>query len=166
MPFDHQMVTFEEIIKNDFFKWTQLTITLKQQNLYWKSYRLLMDGKEMTHPQNSLKQKKASFQKKDALGWDTRIRTRNDRTRICSVTITPYPNVFLLLQCHFLIASAKVILFSEPTKFFSTFLSKNVIFFIFTPFPSQNTWFCAIPTLKKQKSWRKVTHTHFFALSL
>ena len=24
--------------------------------------------------------------------WDTRIRTWNDRTRICSVTITPYPN--------------------------------------------------------------------------
>ena len=24
MPFDYQMVTFEEIIKNDFFKWTQL----------------------------------------------------------------------------------------------------------------------------------------------
>jgi len=22
MPFDYQMVTFEEIIKNDFFKWT------------------------------------------------------------------------------------------------------------------------------------------------
>ena len=73
---------------------------------------------------------------KDALGWDTRIRTRNDRTRICSVTITPYPNVFLLLQCHFLIASAKVTLFSEPTKFFSTFLSKIVIFFIFMPFSS------------------------------
>ena len=93
-------------------------------------------------------------------------KTRNDRTRICSVTITPYPNVFLLLQCHFLIASAKVILFSEPTKFFSTFLSKIVIFFIFMPFRTKNTWFCAIPTLKKQKSWRKVTHTHFFALSL
>ena len=31
---------------------------------------------------------------KDApFSWDTRIRTRNDRTRICSVTITPYPNV-------------------------------------------------------------------------
>ena len=100
------------------------------------------------------------------LRWATWIRTRNDRTRICSVTITPYPNVFLLLQCHFLIASAKVILFSEPTKFFSTFLSKNVIFFIFMPFRTKNTWFCAIPTLKKQKSWRKVTHTHFFALSL
>ena len=27
------------------------------------------------------------------LSWDTRTRTRNDRTRICSVTITPYPNV-------------------------------------------------------------------------
>ena len=24
--------------------------------------------------------------------WDTRTRTKNDRTRICSVTITPYPN--------------------------------------------------------------------------
>ena len=23
MPFDYQMVTFEEIIKNDFFKWAQ-----------------------------------------------------------------------------------------------------------------------------------------------
>ena len=126
-----------------------------------------IDGREGNGSSTKLpKTKKASFQKKDALGWDTRIRTRNDRTRICSVTITPYPNVFLLLQCYFLIASAKVILFSEPTKFFSTFLSKNVIFFIFTPFPSQNTWFCAIPTLKKQKSWRKVTHTHFFALSL
>ena len=126
-----------------------------------------IDGREGNDSSTKLpKTKKASFQKKDALGWDTRIRTRNDRTRICSVTITPYPNVFLFLQCYFLIASAKVILFSEPTKFFSTFLSKNVIFFIFTPFPSQNTWFCAIPTLKKQKSWRKVTHTHFFALSL
>ena len=38
------------------------------------------------------------------------------------------PMSFLLLQCHFLIASAKVTLFSEPTKFFSTFLSKIVIF--------------------------------------
>ena len=25
--------------------------------------------------------------------WDTRTRTKNDRTRICSVTITPYPNI-------------------------------------------------------------------------
>ncbi len=27
------------------------------------------------------------------LCWGTRARTRNDRTRICSVTITPYPMV-------------------------------------------------------------------------
>ena len=59
------------------------------------------------------------------MSWDTRTRTRNDRTRICSVTITPYPNVFLLLQCHFLIASAKVILFSGSCKFFGKFLSKK-----------------------------------------
>jgi len=26
MPFDYQMVTFEEIIKNDFFKWDQLMV--------------------------------------------------------------------------------------------------------------------------------------------
>ena len=26
------------------------------------------------------------------LGWGTRTRTRKGRTRICSVTITPYPN--------------------------------------------------------------------------
>lgn len=35
------------------------------------------------------------------LRWDTRTRTKNDRTRICSVTITPYPNVFTTrLQPH------------------------------------------------------------------
>ena len=33
--------------------------------------------------------------------WDTRTRTRNDRTRICSVTITPYPKIccILFLEC-------------------------------------------------------------------
>ncbi len=40
--------------------------------------------------------------------WDTRTRTKNDRTRICSVTITPYPNFFVVLRCS-LIASAKVV---------------------------------------------------------
>ena len=29
MPFDYQMVTFEEIIKNDFFKWAQFFIVGK-----------------------------------------------------------------------------------------------------------------------------------------
>ncbi len=52
--------------------------------------------------------------------WDTRTRTRNDRTRICSVTITPYPNISKR-DVHFSIASAKVLVFFEPTKFFGTF---------------------------------------------
>ena len=26
------------------------------------------------------------------IGWDTRIRTRKNRTKTCCVTITPYPN--------------------------------------------------------------------------
>ena len=52
--------------------------------------------------------------------WDTRIRTRNDRTRICSVTITPYPNKLCSsIYCCF--ACAKVRIFFEPTTFFPTF---------------------------------------------
>ena len=31
--------------------------------------------------------------------WDTRTRTRKGRTRICSVTITPYPNVIQIYLC-------------------------------------------------------------------
>ena len=42
-------------------------------------------------------------QPSDYLCWGTRTRTKNDRTRICSVTITPYPNqnalFFLLCGC-------------------------------------------------------------------
>ncbi len=44
--------------------------------------------------------------------WDTRTRTKNDRTRICSVTITPYPNDAAII----LIASAKVRRFFETSK--------------------------------------------------
>ena len=32
------------------------------------------------------------------LCWDTRTRTKNNRTRICCVTITPYPNMFASLS--------------------------------------------------------------------
>lgn len=40
--------------------------------------------------------------KRDALTcWDTRTRTKNDRTRICSVTITPYPNACFALQRYY-----------------------------------------------------------------
>ena len=37
-------------------------------------------------------EKKHLSKRKMLSSWDTRTRTRNDRTRICSVTITPYPN--------------------------------------------------------------------------
>ena len=34
--------------------------------------------------------------------WDTRTRTRKNRTRICCVTITPYPKVICLLRFQWL----------------------------------------------------------------
>ena len=46
--------------------------------------------------------------------WDTRTRTKNDRTRICSVTITPYPNA-----CF---CTAKLLLFSYLPNDLLTFL--------------------------------------------
>ena len=58
----------------------------------------------------------------DASCWDTRIRTWNDRTRICSVTITPYP---IDLTTHFRIASAKLALFLELPKLLPTFFMKR-----------------------------------------
>ena len=45
--------------------------------------------------------------------WDTRIRTWNDRTRICSVTITPYPNVIRNSSWN---CGAKVYYFFESAK--------------------------------------------------
>ena len=53
--------------------------------------------------------------------WGTRTRTRKGRTRICSVTITPYPNASLVLQ----IAGAKLVLFSELPNFFTWNLQKK-----------------------------------------
>ena len=58
----------------------------------------------------------------DWLGWGTRTRTKNDRTRICSVTITPYPNLLLSLSRDNWLAGAKVLLFFELPTFFPTFL--------------------------------------------
>ena len=69
-----------------------------------------------------MKQKKRVENSTLSLCWDTRTRTRNDRTRICSVTITPYPND---LTTHFRIASAKLVLFLELPKFLSTFFIKS-----------------------------------------
>ncbi len=53
--------------------------------------------------------------------WDTRTRTKNDRTRICSVTITPYPNI-VRFGIAYPFACAKVAIFHKPTKFFDVFL--------------------------------------------
>ena len=58
-----------------------------------------------------------------AFGWDTRTRTKNDRTRICSVTITPYP---IVVTTIILIASAKVAIFSVPTKQIARFFIKKI----------------------------------------
>jgi predicted metal-dependent HD superfamily phosphohydrolase len=39
MPFDYQMVTYEEIIKNDFFKWAQdLTFANGKVRVLQKTY--------------------------------------------------------------------------------------------------------------------------------
>ena len=54
-------------------------------------------------------------------GWGTRI-TRKGRTRICSVTITPYPKLKSFAGANLSFAGAKVALFSETTKKIEGFL--------------------------------------------
>ena len=53
--------------------------------------------------------------------WGTRTRTRKGRTRICSVTITPYPNLLRFAQLSCCLAGAKVLYFLKPPKLFLTF---------------------------------------------
>ena len=43
MPFDYQMVTFEEIIKNDFLKWAQFLIILFKNDLSSRMTVYLVD---------------------------------------------------------------------------------------------------------------------------
>lgn len=57
------------------------------------------------------------------LCWDTRTRTRNDRTRICSVTITPYPNVV----CNSVIIRLRV----QRYSLFCFLQNFHALFFIF-----------------------------------
>ena len=47
MPFDYQMVAFEEIIKNDFFKWTQVFKFRK-----WFKYGLMAQKFQKQHALN------------------------------------------------------------------------------------------------------------------
>ena len=63
--------------------------------------------------------------------WDTRTRTKNDRTRICCVTITPYPKI-KYGRCRF--ASAKVVFFFDTTIISGAFFLKKQIYFIFYAF--------------------------------
>ncbi len=60
-------------------------------------------------------------------GWGTRIRTRKGRTRICSVTITPYPKTLSAIDL-LSNAGAKVVTFPQKTKFFLSFFSWQNIF--------------------------------------
>ena len=72
------------------------------------------------------------------------------------------PMSFLLLQCHFLIASAKVTLFSEPTKFFSTFFIENRYFFHFYAFFVLNRLVLRHTNLKKTEKLEESNAYSFF----
>ena len=77
------------------------------------------------------------------IGWDTRTRTKNGRTRICSVTITPYPNDFMQeIQSRITViffASAKLLHLFETAKFlprfFKEIITERYFWHIKTVFP-------------------------------
>ena len=62
-------------------------------------------------------------------GWGTRTRTRKGRTRICSVTITPYPKLFSLATDLCLNCGCKGTTFSATAKTFWYFFLKKLNFF-------------------------------------
>ena len=79
-----------------------------------------MDGKEMTHPQNSLKQKKHLSKRKMLFvglpGFEPGM------TGPESVVLPLHHSPISANEMFFFsIASAKVLVFFEPTKFFGTF---------------------------------------------
>ena len=87
-------------------------------------------GEQVSYSYYFLKHKKSATSKDCALlCWDTRTRTRKGRTRICSVTITPYPNT--LATVLLLIASAKVRRNSGITKYFRDFFLFYLKIFVF-----------------------------------
>ena len=61
------------------------------------------------------------------ISWDTRIRTRKNRTKTCCVTITPYPNPKAFIAK----SGAKV----SKNMIRASFLA---IFFIFHPLPNSH----------------------------
>ena len=60
--------------------------------------------------------------KKKKMSWGTRTRTRKGRTRICSVTITPYPKLSGFPKHPLGNTAAKVGLLNKRANFFGTFL--------------------------------------------
>ena len=83
-------------------------------------------GRSLLGRSGLYKNRKADLDGSASVCWSTRIRTWNDRTRICSVTITPYSKVASTVS--FPICAAKVRTFLEPPNVFSIFFAKNAIF--------------------------------------
>ena len=83
-------------------------------------------GRSLLGRSGLYKNRKADLDGSASVCWSTRIRTWNDRTRICSVTITPYSKVASTVS--FSICAAKVRTFLEPPNVFSIFFAKNAIF--------------------------------------
>ena len=78
--------------------------------------------------------KSAFYDKKTPFSsWDTRTRTKNDRTRICSVTITPYPKI---KYGHCLFAFAKLLFFFDIAIISGAFFLKKQIYSIIYAFCS------------------------------
>ena len=67
--------------------------------------------------------------------WDTRIRTWKNRTRICCVTITPYPNFPIKTPVLILTLQRYGFLFNP--QIFEAFFSNQDSFFLHLPsFPA------------------------------
>lgn len=91
-------------------------------------------GEQSYHAALRESKKSASYDKKTLFSsWDTRTRTKNDRTRICCVTITPYPKI-KYDRCRF--ASAKVVFFFDTAIRSGAFFLKKQIYFMFYAFCS------------------------------
>ena len=58
--------------------------------------------------------------------WDTRTRTKNDRTRICSVTITPYPNACFALQSYYFFRISQTIYNIFFASFYTFYKAEQV----------------------------------------
>ena len=86
------------------------------------TYPLPNNRKGIRTPLLNLPQSRSARWSRTTIRWGTRIRTKNDRTRICSVTITPYPNfkgtfLTVLLKPKFNYLLNQKYLLCVPTKY-------------------------------------------------